>query len=434
VFGHIIYIVVVGVSLSIPLAYWSRVHRRGKQASGTLKKMVSAGLTEPVSLHPVLDPNRCISIGACADACPEGDIIGLVNGRPELVNPTRCIGHGACAAACPVGAITLVFGTETRGVELPYVKETFETNVPGIYIAGELGGMGLIRNAVTQGREAIEYIARTLNGRDASTYDVAIIGAGPAGLAATLEAKKRGLRAITLEQDDIGGTVLSYPRHKIVMTQPMDIPLYGKINAREIQKEELLDLWQKVIAKTEIRINTHEKLESVQQERGTFTVRSSKGEYRARRLLLAIGRRGTPRRLGVEGEDSAKVTYKLIEPEQYRGKKVLVVGGGDSAVEAALATASQPGTEVTLSYRKNVIARIKDKNRERLERATRADRVRLLLESQVKMIQETKAIISQKGRELEVPNHYVLVFIGGELPTMFLKGLGIRIEMKFGER
>ncbi|MFQ5511163.1 MAG: NAD(P)-binding domain-containing protein [Candidatus Krumholzibacteriia bacterium] len=422
------------IAIFVSGGYWLRQRNRGKRASKTLQKAAATGLLEPVSLHPQLVPNRCIGIGACAEACPEGDIIGVVNGRAELIKPTRCIGHGACAAACPVDALVLVFGTARRGVELPEVKETFETDVAGIYIAGELGGMGLIRNAVTQGRQAIEQLAGSLTDRDPSVYDVAIVGAGPAGLSATLQAKKLGLRSITLDQNDIGGTVLTYPRQKVVMTQPMELPLYGKCNFREIKKEELLDLWHEVITKTGIHINTHEQVASVERENGYHKVVSAKGEYLARKVLLSNGRRGTPRKLGVPGEDSSKVTYSLIEQEQYRDKKVLVVGGGDSAVEAALTLAEEKGTDVTLSYRKGVFARIKEKNEELIKRAMESDKLKVLLSSVVKNIAPDVVALSHDGNELEIPNEYVLVFIGGELPSKFLKSMGISIRMKFGER
>lgn len=394
---------------------------------------MAEGLGEPVTLHPVLDPNRCISIGACVSACPEGDILAMVNGNPVLVGPDRCIGHGACVAVCPVDAITLVFGTASRGVEIPHVKETFETNVDGIYIAGELGGMGLIRNAVTQGKQAIENMARTLRKKDDSSYDVVIVGAGPAGLSATLEAKHQGLRYVTIDQDDIGGTILTYPRQKIVMTQPAVLPLYGKTRFREISKEDLLAFFRTVISDTGVAIQRNEKLISIAKN-GAFELTTSKGRYTSKRVLLAIGRRGSPRKLGVPGEESAKVTYALTEPEQYRRSRVLVVGGGDSAIEAATALAGEDGTDVTLTYRGNAFSRVKPKNRARIDEAVQGERVRVLLESHVEQIDKESVTLRVGGSETVIPNDYVLVFAGGELPTALLKSVGIRVDMKFGER
>lgn len=425
----------IAIAVSIPLIYWLRYRRKVAKARQTLSSAMESGLTEPVSLHPLVDANSCIATGACVDACPEKGILGIVDGRAQLVAPTRCIGHGACMQACPTNAISLVFGTERRGVDIPHVKEDFQTNVEGVYIAGELGGMGLIRNAVTQGREAVEYISKTISRGSSDAYDVLIVGAGPAGLSATLEAKRRGLRYLTIEQEgDIGGAVLSYPRQKLVMTQPMEIPIYGKYRRRELSKEELVALWQDIISDTGITVRCSEKVDGVKRLNGVYSVHTNQGEYEARRVLLSIGRRGTPRKLGVPGEQSTKVAYRLLEPEQYAGKRVLVVGGGDSAVEAALALSEQAGTQVHVSYRKEVFSRIKEGNRTRLDAATGAGRIKLLMESQVVKIAEGDIVLSGPNGENRIENDFVFVFIGGELPTAFLESVGVRMERKFGER
>lgn len=415
------------------LAYARRHQRAGRRALARLEETRRAGLAEPVSLHPDFDLNRCISIGACASACPEGDVIGIVGGRPALVTPTKCIGHGCCAAACPVDAISLVFGTATRGIDIPHVKETFETNVDGVYIAGELGGMGLIRNAVTQGRQAIESIAAS-RVNDPAVYDVAIVGMGPAGLSATLRSEELGLRYVAIEQDDIGGTVLSYPRQKLVMTQPMEIPLHGTFARREVEKEELLSLWREIVDRTGIAVNVRERLEDVTRVNGHFEVTSAKDRYLARNVLLAIGRRGSPRKLGVPGEDNAHVTYKLVEPEQYHGRSLLVVGGGDSAVEAAVTLSQQRETTVTLSYRAAAFSRAKDDNRKRLAAAVDAGRVRVMLESNVREIRRNTALIDTKDGPVEVPAEFVFVLIGGELPLGLLQKVGVEVVTKYGER
>jgi putative YpdA family bacillithiol system oxidoreductase len=429
-----VYSLVVAAAVAIVVVYLWRYRSATKRARRTLQKSVEAGLTEPVTLHPEVDPNRCIGTGSCVKACPEGDIIGIVNGRFSLLAPNKCIGHGACQTACPVDAISLVFGTAKRGVDIPQVRENFETNVDGVFIAGELGGMGLIRNAVTQGKQAIDNIAAKASGPDPSVKDVIIVGAGPAGLSATLQAEKSGLRHITIDQEDIGGTVLTYPRQKIVMTQPMEIPLYGKYSRREIQKEELLDLWHDIMRRTSVNVQTHERLESIVRVNGHFEVTTSRDQYAARHVLLAIGRRGTPRKLSVPGESSSKVTYRLLEPEQYRRKKLLVVGGGDSAVEAALALAAQPGTEVTLSYRKSAFSRVKEDNLERIGAAVQSGVMHAMMESHVTRIDPSSVTLASKDTEHVIQNDFVFVFIGGELPTPFLEKLGVKIETKFGER
>lgn len=428
-------VTLIGLACLIPYWYWIR-HRAHEEESKTkLEMAVATNMDEPASLHPIFDPNRCISIGACVDACPEGKILGIVNGRAELVSPSKCIGHGACQTACPVDAITLVFGTERRGVEIPDVKETFETNSAGVYIAGELGGMGLICNAVTQGREAVEYIGRSLRKGTSDILDLIIVGAGPAGLSATLQAKKDGLKTVTLEQeDDFGGTILTFPRQKLVMTQEMIIPLYGSFKQREVLKEELVELWKTIVQRSGIEMSCGHNVKAVTRDNGSFVVTTNKGEFRAQKVLLAIGRRGTPRKLEVPGENSSKVAYRLLEPEQYKGKKLLVVGGGDSAVEAAMSLSREEGTTVTLSYRKDVFGRIKQMNRERIEQAITDGKVILCLNSQVREIKVDQVLLTQNDEELALPNDYVFIFAGGVLPNDFLKKIGINMEMKHGTR
>jgi len=405
---------------------------RERHARHKFVHMVQDGKAEPASLHPLLSPNRCISIGACATVCPEGDVIGVVNGRAELIAPNKCIGHGACEVACPVDAITLVFGTATRGIDIPQVSPNFETNAESIFIAGELGGMGLIRNAVTQGQQAMEGIAQRRS-KDPAIHDVLIVGAGPAGLSATLQAEKEGVRYLTIDQSGIGGTILTYPRQKLVMTQPMDIPLHGKFTQREVTKEELLDLWNGIIDKAGASVSTNERLESIVRPNGHFEITTSRGQHLAKNILLAIGRRGTPRKLGVKGEDSSKVTYGLLEPEQYAGKRILVVGGGDSAVEAAMSLAEQEDTEVTLSYRKPSFGRIKEGNSLRIADAVDRGVVKVIWESNVLEIREDEVELDQNGNMLKLANDYVFVFAGGVLPTGFLKEIGVAVSTKYGE-
>lgn len=408
--------------------------KRSKKTERKITKAKEYGLHEPVSIHPYIDPAKCIGVGACVRACPEKDILGLCKGTGRLVNASQCVGHGACASACPVGAITLVFGTETRGVDIPYVNANFETNIPGVYIAGELGGMGLIKNAITQGKQAVEHIAANIK-RGASpdgVHDVMIVGAGPAGIGASLTAAKHKLKYVTIEQEDIGGTVLHYPRQKIVMTSPVDLPLYGKVRLREVKKEALLELWMNILQKTDIRINTQEKMTGLERKADTFRVVTTKGEYHARRVVLAIGRRGTPRKLGVPGEKLPKVSYRLLEPEQHTDQSILVVGGGDSAIEAAMALAKQKGNSVTLSYRGEAFGRIKPMNQKRLNDMLAAKELQVMLNSNVTEITEKEVCLSAVGAARALPNDYVYIFAGGELPNEFLKSIGVQVEKKFG--
>lgn len=399
----------------------------------TLQKSTAEGLAEPASLHPYFNPQLCVGCGACVSACPEGQVIGMIHGKADLIHPSKCIGHGACKKACPFDAIELVFGTATRGVDIPMVNPNFETNVPGIFIAGELGGMGLIRNAVEQGRQAMENIAK-LNGigKSQDREDVVIIGAGPAGFAASLCAHEKKLRYRTIEQDSLGGTVFKFPRGKLVMTAPVKLPIVGSVKFRETKKENLLAFWQEVEKRTNVKIHYREKMETITRDNNGFIVKTNKGEYKTRAVLLAIGRRGTPRKLGVTGEDQPKVVYSLIDPEQYRNQHVLVVGGGDAAMEAATSIAEEPGTSVILSYRSEAFSRAKEKNRKKVDQMQASGQLNVLLSSNVKEIQQDKVLIEQEGKLLEFPNEAVIICAGGVLPTPFLKEIGIQVETKHG--
>ena len=406
--------------------------RRTHKNIRTFTEAKQAGLTEPASLHPVIDPAECIGCGACVTACPEGEVLGIIHGKAKLINPTHCIGHGACRVACPFDAITLVFGTAKRGVDIPLVNEDFATNVPGIYIAGELGGMGLIRNACEQGRQAMEHMAKFVSKHKNPQYDVVIIGAGPAGFAATLAAHEKKLKYLTLEQDSLGGTVFKFPRGKLVMTAPVKLPLVGKVTFRETTKETLLRFWQEVEKKTAVKINYREKMDNITPCNEGFKVTTSKGEYLTRAVLLSIGRRGTPRKLGVPGEDQPKVVYSLIDPQQYQNQHVLVVGGGDAALEAAISISEEPGTTVAISYRSDAFSRAKEKNRQKIDAAEKAGRLRVLLSSNVKEIKKDEVLLEQQGKEFALANQGVIVCAGGILPTPFLKQIGIQVETKHG--
>lgn len=427
----IIYSLVGLLCFGILYIYLRKLKNESDEVSEKIEKAKEEGIHEPVSLYPYINEDNCIKSGACITACPEHDILGIRNGRATLVNASRCIGHGACFHACPVEAITLKIGTEKRGVDLPHVNQNFETNVQGMYIAGELGGMGLIKNSVEQGKQAVDHIKSSLDKSHPAQYDLIIIGAGPAGISASLQAKNYGLNAIVLEQDSLGGTVYNFPRAKIVMTSPMDLPCYGKVKLFQTSKSELLSLWKEVIEKNGITIKEHCKVDSIGKNNEQFVITSLQGDtYTSNKVLLAIGRRGSPRKLGVEGEWMEKVAYKLLEPELIKEKNVLVVGGGDSAIESALLLAED--NKVTLSYRSDKFSRLKPKNAENINEAIENGSVITLFESNVINIIPDKVEIRVKdGETLTLDNDLVYIFAGGELPTQFLEKSGIKISKRF---
>lgn len=407
--------------------------RRDKANLTLLQEARESGLHEPASLHPVIDANRCVGCGACVNACPEHDVLGLIQGKAQLIGAANCIGHGACQKACPVGAIDLVFGTATRGVDIPLIAADFQTSVPGIYIAGELGGMGLIRNAIEQGRQAMEAMVKALPKRSDAPLDAVIVGAGPSGLSAALAAKAAGIRYITLDQETtLGGTVAHFPRGKLVMTQPATLPLVGKVKLTETSKEHLLAFWNDVLQRHPLNMALGEQVQHIERTGNGFRVITGNRQYQCHQVLLAIGRRGTPRKLNVPGEDASKVVYRLIDPEQYRGQAVLVVGGGDSALEAAISIADEHNTQVTLAYRGDSFNRAKAKNRERVQALVQAKRLAVFLNSTPATIEENAVILQTPAGVNVIPNDSVIICAGGELPTGFLKKIGINVETKYG--
>lgn len=414
----------------IVLAYMIRRRRLEAAHARDLAGAVAAGLAEPVSLHPVVDPVRCIGSSTCVNACPE-HALGIIGGKARLTNPAACIGHGACAASCPVEAITLVFGSERRGIDIPLVKPNFETNVPGLFIAGELGGMGLIRKASEQGTQAMRSIAK--RSKSAAPLDVVIVGAGPAGIAAGLGAIEQKLRYRLIEQEsDLGGAIFHYPRNKITMTAPVVLPVVGSVKFNEVSKETLLAFWQEIVSRSGLQIDFRTRMDRVATDNGGFRIETSLGALHAGAVLLAIGRRGTPRKLGVPGEELPKVVYRLIEAEQYRGQRVLVVGGGDSALEAALACAEQPGCVVTLAYRGDAFNRVKVVNRERLEAARSARRVDVQTRTEVARILADRVELVSGEKSVTLENDVVIVQAGGVLPSALLREIGVTVETKYG--
>jgi len=410
------------------LAMWS-VHRAAAQPAG------AAAAGKP---RPSINASLCVGCGSCVDACPERGTLALVGGKAILSHPDRCTGHAKCAEACPTQAISLSVGGVLQTVKVPNVKDNFETNLPGIFVVGELGGLGLIKTAINEGKLVVDHIRQRLQqeragplAADASDLlDLLIVGSGPAGLSASLTAQQYGLRYLTLEQAEIAATIRQYPRQKFLMAEPVEIPLYGSLYVGDGTKEALLSVWETILANTGVRVQTNERVERVRKNAASFQVESAKGRYHARCVVLAMGRRGTPRRLGVPGEELAKVSYRLIEADSYEGHDVLVVGGGDSAIEAALALSRSGKNRVTLSYRGEDFRRARERNQQRLAAAEKEASIRILRNSNVAEIRHDSVTLACGATPVDLSNHYVFVLIGGESPEEFLRKTGIEIVEK----
>jgi thioredoxin reductase (NADPH) len=413
------------------LAYYLR---QEKQKQAKYKEAAERGKIRsdgPQSQHPYINNNYCIGCATCTLVCPEGDVLGMVGGKAMIINGYKCIGHSLCAEACPVGAITMVMAKPGVGADVATLTPEYETTIKNMFIVGELGGLALIKNAINQGRDCVDTIARRLsiNRTNASTldlHDLLIVGAGPAGISASLRAAEKKLNYLTLEQSEIGGTVAKYPRQKLVLTSPVEFPMHGKFKKTELSKENLLEFWGQILKRADFKCRTGEKVETIAKgDDGIFCVKTAKGEFRARHVILALGKSGNPRKLGVKGEELPKVMYRLIEADHYVNKKILVVGGGDSAVEAAMGLASQVGNEVTLSYRQATFSRIKERNTQRVQEFIRKGKLKVLFNSNPVEFRQDSVLMEAGGKQQAIPNDFAWIFAGGEPPTTFLKKIGV---------
>ncbi len=414
--------------------------RREKRDREVLEASVRDAAHKPASLHPLIDSDVCIGSMTCISACPEGNVLGMIEGSSALIKGANCIGHGRCAAECPVDAITLVMGDGERGVDLPHLDKSFESSRKGVFVIGELAGMGLIKNAVRQGVLVMEHVQQVMQpARHECDVDVAIVGAGPAGLTAALCANRAGYRSLVLEQGDaIGGTILTYHRQKLVTSEPVKIPGYGTLQRGQMVKEDVLALWQDVAEKGQIDVRLGHHVEGIEGTDGHFIVRTPRGVITARKVILATGIRGTPMRLGVPGENSPNVAYRLVDAWQYTGQRVLVVGGGDSAIECAYALADA-GAQVAISYRQPRFARARQANIKIIEDRIAAGTVQPLMSTRVMAITPSSVVLESTDKSaaprapMKLHNDQVIICAGGTPPSSFLRNVGIQLEQFKGE-
>ncbi len=419
----------------------------------------------------VIDLDRCIDCGACEDSCAArhgaarlvrgGMALGrlsfpsacrscvdhrcldacgfnamsLTDAGEVLINHRTCAGCSACQSACPNGVIEMVevpYTVADFPKPLPLVDGEGLSNLPGLYVAGEATGTALIKLAINAGRTAADHVASRLANHAAAgrngTLDTIVVGAGPAGLSAALACKERNLRFKVFDKGHFATTIQDYPKHKVVMAEPAHIPLFGKLWLKNTTKEELIDRWRDIIAKTGLRIESNEEVIAVKPTaEHNFDVQTSKGRYQAHTVIVCVGTRGTPRKLGVEGEASPRVQYVLTDPEAFAGQDVLVVGGGDSAVEAAMSLADVPKTKVTISYRQESFGRIKTGNQTRIKEYADQGRLEVIFQSSVLALDAGTVTLKTAAGKRRLKNDVAFAMLGAEPPTRFLKDMGVEI-------
>jgi dihydropyrimidine dehydrogenase (NAD+) subunit PreT len=385
-------------------------------------------------MHPVIDLSRCLGCGTCVEACPEDQVLELVHGQAAVIHGARCEGVAACARECPVGAITVTIADLAQRKDVPVLDDRLEAHgAPNLFLAGEVTAQSRVKAAIEHGINVGTQVGERVRANPTTTgaLDLVIVGAGPAGLACALEAKRQGLNFVVLEQEaGVGGTIARYPKRKLVLTQPVDLPLHGRLGKDEYSKEELMALWEGIVLEQDLPIRTGERLERVERDpQGDFVVWTSAGSYTTRHLCLALGRRGTPRQLGVPGEELHKVAYALTDAHSYRGRRILVVGGGDGAVEAALGLATQAGNRVTLSYRRAEFHRLHGRNQRRLEQALARGELTAQMQSEVRFIGPTEVLLETHAEgQTQLPNDDVFIMIGGDPPLPLLEASGVSFD------
>ncbi len=461
------------------------------------------GLTYP---HPIINVATCIGCHACVDACPH-DVLAIVNGKAALVATEQCMEDTSCEVECPTVPKSCIVVNSVKKIpkrKVPKRDGRFMTNLPGIYLIGDVSGVPLIKNAINEGGAVIDTVVediKQMGGNGKADYDVAIIGIGPAGLSAAALAAQRGLKYVAIEQDEVAATIQqTYQAGKYIYFNPVDQPIKGgiKLDGPGAIKEAMLGSWMETIRSNGVVINEFESCKDIKPDGDVFVVVTDQDktkqrvEYRARRVIMAIGNRGTPMKLNVPGEDlkmivtptelilpafcnkcgvkrtgeykfcqqcgtpyipkqprpyeDERVKYKLSDPNKYSGKHIVVVGAGNSAIEAAIDLAayrSEEGTElvgwrdnaVSLVIRSNFKSDLKLGNKMMVYDCMDAGRIKAFFGQTIKEVMANEvSLMSAKERDpktaretVRIKNDYIFALIGGEKPTKFLESIGIQI-------
>jgi thioredoxin reductase (NADPH) len=395
--------------------------------------MAPASVVGPRVLVHDINDDRCTGCDACVAVCPT-NVLDLVENKSRVLRFHDCIQCEACMFACPTEALVMFpEGAQPPPLKVPEMDENFQTAVPGQYLIGEVSGKPLVKNAANLGRAVVEHMIASgmrpgaLGGAD-NAVDVAIVGSGPGGLSAALTCIQRGLSYVVLEKEQvIASTIARYPKGKLVMAEPYDATNLSLLPVFDSAKEQLLPIWRELIDRVGLQIHQGESVETVARAAdGAFDVRTTVAAYRAQRVVLSIGTRGKPRTLQVPGENLPKVFSLLEDPDEWRGRAVLVVGGGDSACEAALALADA-GAKVMISYRGKGFNRAAPKNKQAIESYAGQGRIKPKLGSQVVGFEPDSVTLAlNDGSQKRYPNDGAFVLIGADPPVQWLEKMGVR--------